>query len=81
MEDALKEMSDKNLRRHFALLLIHFMPSNPQALFDRFLEDMYQTPAAPTGTDPLSKEHRTGEVMRDIEYYLNIAGSTSRYIF
>ncbi|KAL3110874.1 hypothetical protein niasHT_014811 [Heterodera trifolii] len=47
MQEACAEMSNlKRLQHYFAMLLAHAHPSNPQALFDEFLDEMNPPTAA-----------------------------------
>ncbi|KAL3118683.1 hypothetical protein niasHT_006511 [Heterodera trifolii] len=79
MHEACAEMSNlKRLQHYFAMLLAHAHPSNPQALFDEFLDEM-NPPVATNhpGAVPKSAEVRAAEVMLNLEYYLNCMGTNT----
>ena len=76
MKDACDEkMNFKSLQHYFAMLIVHASPSNPQKLFDEFLDEMNPPVIS---NNPKSLERRKGEVMRNLEYYFNCMGKTSR---
>ena len=78
MQDAIIEKPNfKKLIHYFALMVHHGRPSNPQALFDRFLDDMNPPRSANNNAMPKSKETRRAEVMRTLEYYFNCLGKSS----
>uniref|UniRef100_A0A183CL30 ATP-dependent DNA helicase n=1 Tax=Globodera pallida TaxID=36090 RepID=A0A183CL30_GLOPA len=54
------------------MLIFHSRPSDPQTLFDNFLDQMRPHRAGVDCDDVIrSKESRRGEVMQNIEYYFN----------
>uniref|UniRef100_A0A914I8K2 ATP-dependent DNA helicase n=1 Tax=Globodera rostochiensis TaxID=31243 RepID=A0A914I8K2_GLORO len=72
MRDAcIDNMNLNKLQHFFAMLIAHGRPSDPQKLFNTFLDQMRPHRA---GVDPdipsQSLERRRGEVMRNLEYYL-----------
>ena len=80
MEDAVAEkMSNSKLQHYFAMLIVHAQPSDPQALFDAFLNDM-NPPFSTNHPDyqPKSIERRRAEVMRNLEYFFNCFNSSSK---
>lgn len=83
MEDACVEKSNfTQLQRFFALLICHSRPSNPQKLFDEFLDSM-NPPIATNNPNiiPKSKSTRENEVLRNLEYFFNGMGSSCRSFF
>uniref|UniRef100_A0A183C066 ATP-dependent DNA helicase n=1 Tax=Globodera pallida TaxID=36090 RepID=A0A183C066_GLOPA len=78
MRDACVELTGKKLQRYFAMLIHHGGPSNPQQLFDDFLDEMNPSfaPNNPS-INPKSVEVRRAEVMRNLEYFFNCMGTTS----
>ncbi|KAL3105716.1 hypothetical protein niasHT_029001 [Heterodera trifolii] len=79
MQEACSEMSNlKRLQHFFAMLIAHAHPSEPQKLFDQFLDEMNPPVAgAYPGAMPKSIALRTAEVMKNIEYFLNCMGTSS----
>uniref|UniRef100_A0A914I102 ATP-dependent DNA helicase n=1 Tax=Globodera rostochiensis TaxID=31243 RepID=A0A914I102_GLORO len=79
MRDACVELTGKKLQRYFAMLINHGGPSNPQQLFDDFLDEMNPS-FAPNNPaiNPKTVEVRGAEVMRNLEYFFNCMGTTSR---
>ncbi|KAL3125241.1 hypothetical protein niasHT_005847 [Heterodera trifolii] len=79
MQEACSEMSNlKRLQHFFAMLIAHAHPSEPQKLFDQFLDEMNPAAAgAYPGAMPKSIALRAAEVMRNIEYFLNCMGTNS----
>lgn len=81
MNDAINEnASFRKLQRYFALMIYHGKPSNPQALFDKFLDKMNPPRSGDHISNPKSRETRRAEVMRNLEYYLNCLNTTSRCV-
>lgn len=80
MEDAcVQESNLKRLQAYFAMLVFHSKPSDPQALFDRFLDDMFPTPSVnDSEAQPLSVQFRRSEVMKTLEYHFNCMGTSCR---
>ena len=81
MYDACDEhMSLTRLQHYFAMMLVHGQPSDPQKLFDTFLDEMLPHRV---GRDPndaqRSRELRKGEVMLNLEYYFNCMDTSCRY--
>uniref|UniRef100_A0A183CL31 ATP-dependent DNA helicase n=1 Tax=Globodera pallida TaxID=36090 RepID=A0A183CL31_GLOPA len=71
MRDAcIDNMNLNKLQHFFAMLIAHGKPSDPQQLFNTFLDQMRPHKS---GVDPdiptQSMEVRRGEVMRNLEYY------------
>ena len=83
MSDANVEKSNlKQLIHYFAMLLFHCNPSDPQKLFNDFLDDMYPPPAAnDENAAPISQERRKQKVMCTLEYFFRCLGTTSRYFY
>lgn len=86
MQDACTQISNQNaLIQYFAMLLCHSNPSDPQALFDRFLEEIFPAPTVNNCRgnvqQPLSKEYRAAYVMRKLEYHLRCQGTDSMFCF
>ncbi|KAL3073743.1 hypothetical protein niasHS_015485 [Heterodera schachtii] len=79
MQEACAEISNlKRLQHFFAMLIAHANPSEPQKLFDQFLDEMNPPVAgAHPGAIPKSIGLRTTEVMKNIEYFLNCMGTNS----
>ena len=80
MQDAVAEkMSNSKLQHYFAMLIVHGQPSDPQTLFDTFLNDM-NPPVSISHPDqrPKSIERRRAEVMRNLEYFFNCLNSSSK---
>jgi hypothetical protein len=76
MNDALIDKpSLRQLRQYFAMLIFHGGPTDPQSMFDKFLDDLYPPPAAPHGQEPISQQLRKDEVMRYLEYFFNSMGT------
>jgi hypothetical protein len=83
MRDACAEKSNlKQLQHYFAMLLVHARPSDPQKLFDDFLDEM-NPPAASNDPKilPKSMETRRGEVLRNLEYFFRCMGTSCRCNF
>ena len=79
MQDAAAETpSLKGLQQYFATMLYYSQPPNPQHLFDMFLDEMYPPPLCPAGQEPLSREFRKDVVMRNLEFFFESMGTTSR---
>ncbi|KAL3115858.1 hypothetical protein niasHT_007158 [Heterodera trifolii] len=79
MQEACSEMSNlKRLQHFFAMLIAHAHPSEPQKLFDQFLDEM-NPPAAGAYPGAMQKSIalRAAEVMKNIEYFLNCMGTNS----
>jgi hypothetical protein len=76
MADACSQYSSSiQLHRYFAMLVYHSQPQNPQALFDRFLDDLFPAPAVnDPQREPLSVEYRRGQVMKNLEYFFRSLG-------
>lgn len=82
MKDAcIEKMSLKRLQHYFAMLICHGQPSDPQHLFELFLDEMYPQPAANTFNRPLAVESRRSCVLRNLEYYFNCMGTSCRFVF
>jgi hypothetical protein len=80
MRDACAEKSNlKQLQHYFAMLIVHARPSDPQKLFDDFLDEM-NPPVASNDPQilPKSNERRRGEVMRNLEYFFRCMGTSCR---
>jgi hypothetical protein len=80
MTDACIQLSNlHSLRRYFANLLFHCTPSNPQQMFDDFLDELFPPPAVnDPNAQPLSKEYRRGKVLRELEYFFRCMGTNCR---
>lgn len=80
MQDACADNpSFKRLQHYFAMLLFHSRPSDPQSLFNQFLDEMNPPVAvADPSVQPKSVVTRRAEVMRNLEYFLNCMGSSCR---
>jgi hypothetical protein len=77
MRDACAEKSNlKQLQHYFAMLIVHARPSDPQKLFDDFLDEM-NPPVASNDPriQPKTIDRRRGEVMRNLEYYFRCLGT------
>ena len=78
MDDFCVEISNSNkLQRFFAMLIVHGKPSDPQKMFDDYLDQMF--PALPSNED--TTELRRGKVMCNLEYFFNQMGTSSRLAF
>lgn len=83
MADACAERPNlRKLQHYFAMLICHSHPNDPQTFFDDFLDEM-NPPVSSNDPhfQPKSRDVRKGEVMRNLEYYLNCMGSSSRCVF
>jgi hypothetical protein len=80
MRDACNQISNmRRLRRYFANLLNHCQPSDPQKLFDMFLDEMFPAPSVnDPNAQPLSREFRISKVMCELEYYFRNMGTDSK---
>jgi hypothetical protein len=80
MTDAcIQESNLHSLRRYFANLLFHCTPSNPQKMFDDFLDELFPPPAVnDPNAQPMSIEYRRGKVLRELEFYFRCQGTNCR---
>ena len=78
MEDANAEkFSLKKLQHYFARLIVHARPSDPQKLFDAFLDSLYPPfSAGDANAVRKSDEERKGEVLRNLEYFFRCMGTS-----
>ncbi|KAL3091075.1 hypothetical protein niasHS_005038 [Heterodera schachtii] len=81
MRDACTDKMDLNkLQHYFALLIVHGRPSNPQKLFEDFIDHMRPHRSGVDDDDQArSLETRRGEVMRNLEYYFNCMDTSCSY--
>lgn len=82
MQDASIDKSNfKHLQHYFAMIICHCQPSNPQNLFDLFLDDM-NPPNAINDPNalPRSKERRKIEVLKNLEYFFHCMGTSCAYV-
>ncbi|KAL3071933.1 hypothetical protein niasHS_017226 [Heterodera schachtii] len=79
MREACAEISNlKRLQHFFAMLIAHAHPSEPQRLFDEFVDEMNPPVAgAYPGAVPKTHARRAAEIMKNIEYFLNCMGTNS----
>ena len=75
MDDACCEkMNNNQLIRHFAQLLYHFPPTNPDQMLNHFLNQLI--PQRPDGVkEEISIIHRKKILLRKIEYFLRNMGT------
>lgn len=80
MRDACNQISNlRRLRRYFASLLLYCQPSNPQAMFDLFLDEMFPAPSLnDPNAQPMSREYRVAKVMTELEYYFRTMNTDSK---
>ena len=81
MDDACADiMALSRLQHYFAMLLFHCKPSDPQTLFDRFLDQMRPHKAGIDHNDPeQSRLFRRGEVLKSLEYFFNCMDTSCRF--
>lgn len=83
-EANMEKMSLLRLQHYFAMLLVYQTPSDPQQMFDRFLDNLYPPIAANTfNVEEIeqSNNQRRGKVLKNLEYFLNCMNSCLRYHF
>jgi hypothetical protein len=88
LERTVKEALDTKMSksasiRYFAMILVHCEPSDPAALLEKFVDDIWPPGVLQPGDAvPRSheKEYRKLAIMKRLEYYLREQGTSCKYV-